>query len=192
MDPKLIEKILNRLELDDEAEEADVEQALAGLKSPIDLTPIAAVIGLDNDADIDAIVARAKTLAQQDKQVDPDEYVPRAEFDAAAKTLAELQQHTALAKATAAVDTAIAAGKITPAQRDWALSYASTNTAGFDDYVRAAPVIVQPGTVGADKTAMDPAAALTEDEKAVCTALGIAADKFKESKQLEAENGSTH
>ncbi len=199
MKQTLIDKILNKLGLKASATDADVEQALANLEAPpadeaakaddVDaLSQVAAAIGLDGEVSADAIVAKAKALREQmdaASSVDPQAYVPRSEFDAAAKQLAALQEQTAAAKATAVVDVAVAAGKVSPAQRGWALAYAKADGGGFDKYVVASPVIVAPEAIGTGKTPSHPDAALTEDEVAVCKALGITAEQFKESKKDE-------
>jgi phage I-like protein len=49
--------------------------------------------------------------------------------------------------ADGAVETAMKEGKITPAQRDWALDYAKRDLEGFRVFVSKAPVVVIEGKV---------------------------------------------
>lgn len=139
------------------------------------LAPVAEALGLATTATANEIVAKAKATAP-----DPGSYVPRTEFDRVARDLTTLQTERTDERATKAVDAAIAAGKITPAQRDWALGYAKSNDSGFSAYVEAAPVILAPGRIG--DPSPNPNAALTADELATCKALGITADQYKASR----------
>ena len=80
------------------------------------LAPVAEALGLAKTATSDEILAKAKATAP-----DPGQYVPRAEFDRIAVRLNTLETERTSQTATAAVDEAVGAGKIAPAQRDWAL-----------------------------------------------------------------------
>ena len=115
--------------------------ALAGVAKTL-----AKTLGLDEDADGSAIAAAAAAAAGGDGP-DPKQWVPRAEFDRAAKRLETVETERADERAATAVSEATAAGKIAPAQGDWALAYASKDPEGFADYVKAAPAIVTPGRV---------------------------------------------
>ena len=107
MNQDVIDKILAKLGLKADAATADVEQAPAKLEAQSaqtsDALPqVATALGLDTATTVDKVLAKAKDLvAKGDQAVDPKAYVPRSEFDTAAKQLAKLQQETATAKATA-------------------------------------------------------------------------------------------
>src|SRR5581483_2972306 len=93
---------------------------------------------------------------------------------AAQRTIATLRGERAAEKAVAAVDAAIKAGKLLPAQRDWAVAYATSDKAGFDQFIGAQPTYIASGEsmqVVPPGTAID-ADALTQTEKAICAAGG--------------------
>ena len=151
---------------------------------------LAQALGLAATATADEVLAAAK--ASTTGAVDPNAFVPRAEFDRVAVRLNTLETTRGEEKATAAVDDAIKAGKLAPAQRDWGLASAKQDLAAFTTYLAGAPVIVTPAAT-ATATPGDPKAALTGDELAVCRTLGIAEDKFREARAkdlaLAATNG---
>ena len=165
------------------AADADVPAILAAVAvmaaNSSALAKVAEKVGLAKDATSEAILAAAH------KAPAAGEFVPRTEYDAMATRLTALESETTEGKATAAVDAAIEAGKVTPGQREWALAYAKSDTAGFTAYVEATPAIVRPGRTGtgAPGTQGDPEAALTADELAVCRITGVTPEKFKESRK---------
>jgi phage I-like protein len=113
----------------------------------------------------------------------PAEWVPMAVHQAVAGQLAASQRDAGVAAAAQAVDAAIVAGKVTPAARDWALGYAGQDPAGFAAYVAAAPVLV--GQSAAGPTAAPPpatAAALTAEEQAVASQLGLTVEQIRAGK----------
>ena len=145
---------------------------------------VAEALGLAADADTGKVVAAAKA-----KQPDPGAFVPRSEFDVVASSLQTLQGERTEELATAAVDAAISSGRVTPAQRDWALGYARSDGAGFKKFVEAQPVIVAAGARAGRSGTPDPDAALTADELAVCRQLGIEPDAFKAARKVDIEAG---
>ena len=119
----------------------------AATASVAGMTAIAKAAGLEEAAKPDAIAtavaaARAGTGGGDP---DPEKFVPRSEFNALSERLKGIETAGAEATATAAVDAAVRAGKVTPGQRDWALGYARKDLAGFQAYAEAAPAIVEPG-----------------------------------------------
>lgn len=101
-------------------------------------------LGLKADAKIEELVAAASTKASAGNP-DPAAFVPIAQFDELKGQVADLQKTGNEGKAAAAVEGAIAAGKVTPAQKEWATAYATKDLSGFETYVAAAAVIVAPG-----------------------------------------------
>lgn len=169
------------------------------------LAPVAAALGLTEAADDTAIVARASHAAQAvaglakvaqsvdlgadatpDQVIqaiharttpDPTRFVPREQYDNLATELRGAQSR----ERERIVEAAIAEGKLTPAQREWALSYHSRDPAGFTAFVGVQPVIVSGGAAahaasGGGTTGRE----LDADAKAVCARLGISeADYLK-------------
>ena len=165
------------------AADADVPAILAAVAvmatNSAALAKVAEKVGLAKDAAGEAILAAAH------KAPAAGEFVPRSEYDALAARLTTLETETTDGKATAAVDAAIEDGKVTPAQREWALGYARPDAEGFAKYVEATPAIVRPGRTGAGAPGSqgDPEAALTADELATCRMIGVTAEQFKESRK---------
>lgn len=162
------------------AEDTDAETLVTAVKARVTgRTALAKALGKKATATDDELVAAATAKAPS-----PGEYVPRAEFDTLAGQLRTLQDEGAESAATSAVDAAIAAGKLTPAQRDWGLSYAKDDAEGFGKYVEAAPVIVAPGPGPGRNTPPTSAdAPLTDGEKSVCKMMGITEEKFIASRK---------
>lgn len=65
-----------------------------------------------------------------------------------ASDLNQMRATQAKACATEKVDAAIRDGRLIPSQRDWAISYCATDTAGFDKFIAAQPKIIQSGSDG--------------------------------------------
>ncbi len=139
--------------------------ATAAAKGATALGRIAKALGLDETADASAIeqAVAEKTATAVADTPDPRDWVPRAEFDRVAKRLEKVETARAEEAAQTAVDAACAAGKVAPAQGDWALAYARKDPDGFAAYVEAAPAIVTPGRVlnGAPQPATTASAGIT-------------------------------
>lgn len=148
---------------------------------------------LDEAAGADAIAKAIETAMTKEKtaDVDPNAFVPRAEFDRVSTALATTQKdlsaiQTGLAgdKATGAVEAAMREGKIAPASKDWALAYASKDPEGFKAFCKAAPVVVASGG-GLDKNPPKAGDPLSEEEKATCRQLGLSEGEFKKTRDEE-------
>ena len=159
-------------------------------KAAVDgLAGTAEALGLAKDATADDVKAAAATAvatakANPDGDPDPKAFVPRAQYDALAKRVTNLEDGHSEASAKAAVDAAVKAGKVAPATREWALAYARKDGAGFAAFVQGAPVIVKPGAIDdvtdpGTRSDDDP---LTEQELAVCRATGVTEQQFRESR----------
>ena len=154
------------------------------------LARLAKAFGLANDATPDAIVTHAeanRTLVTG--APDPAKFVPIAAFTELQTQVGQLRESASIAHATSLVDTATKAGKLTPALRDWGLSYASSNPEGFGQWVTAAPVIVAGGIdpaveAAAAEAAKIKAGALTKDELAVCAQLGLDPAAYTATKKV--------
>ena len=86
--------------------------------------------------------------------------------------------------ATEAVEKAVNDGKVTPAQKDWALEYAKRDMAGFQVFVSKAPIIVPQGRVaGAEKPAEG---ALDATQLEINKQCGIDIETFKKYSVKEA------
>lgn len=189
-----LKQIAADLGLAEDADAAAVQAAVAALKSGASeaaATVEAVAAELADDAEDPGSVPREGTaLASRvralkgDGTPDPSRYVPIAEHRALGSRVAALEARDATARATAAVDRAIADGKVTPAGRAWAMAYAAKDPDGFADFVRAQPAIVRPGRHRSEGGT--PAeGALTVEERAVCRATGISEDDYKRTRDAD-------
>jgi phage I-like protein len=174
-----------KLGMPDETDEAKILAAAEGAIDQVDhLTPIIAAAGLSGAltaAGATAVVAKmADTSAAQP---DPTKFVPLAVFSELQTQLASAQTQIGEDRTSAIVASAITAGKVTPAMKDWATSYAEKDLDGFKTWLASAPSFV----AGAPLTpAGDPPAAndgkLTAEEVAICAATGISEEAFLATK----------
>lgn len=96
---------------------------------------IAAAVGLAADATLDDIVAAAAGKASQS--------VPLNEFNGVKKQLDDLSASVLKRDVDEAVQGAMAAGKVTPAQETWARNYATNDLAGFKSFAASAQPVVK-------------------------------------------------
>lgn len=79
-----------------------------------------------------------------------------------------------------AVEMALKAGKITPAQREWAKGYALKNLEDFKGFVEKAPQVVPMGDVGGPESLALKRDEVDEATLLVCKQLGISAEDVKQ------------
>jgi phage I-like protein len=172
------------------AEDAAEDKILAAVTTLIQETAsqktlLASVASAAGQADAtgDALVAAVQAATVPN----PAKYVPLEMLTTANARIAELTATATAERVAGVVEAAIAAGKVTPAQKDWALGFAKADPAAFEAWAKAAPTIVAPG--GKPGGGKPPPAAgagdLGETDLAVCTALGIAPDTFKKTREAE-------
>ncbi|HVA80965.1 MAG TPA: phage protease [Candidatus Binataceae bacterium] len=168
----LLEKLKEILGLDPGA---TLDQVLAAVQAlAIDR---AAAAGLDADGDGEgASQANARAL-------DPARYVAVAEFQKALTELNAMRAERARERAANAVDEALRAGKLVPAQREWAIAYCAADPAGFNSFVARQPAILGGATgFGGEPPAAQGAAGaraqLGAAELAICAQLGVSAGDF--------------
>lgn len=92
--------------------------------------------------------------------------------------LKSLKDTMARRDADEAVTQALKAGKITPAQKEWATSYALSNPRGFSDFAEKAPQVVPMGQLLQDGPEK-PEGGMDEATRLVCKQLGISEDDVK-------------
>lgn len=164
---------------------AKPEDILAAVNSIVtDRGKLAQAAGLATTAKADEIVTAVQSAIAG--KVDPTKFVPIAMVTELQGDLKKLREDLASDKATEAVNSAIEAGKVTPAQKEWALSYASADLAAFTTFVGGAPVLTAAQTRPGKKQDGD-ASALSDTDLAVCTAMGLDPKKFAETLKLNEE-----
>jgi len=190
-----------------EEDPVDLEQFLAalakalGVENPTTESMLTAVTAMASDRSAVRAAIVASALSVEDG-FEPDEIgaavtaVCQAPADATAAAAIQglqtevnaLKANAAKEKAEAAVAAAMKDGKIAPATREHFLTMATNDPDGFAAFVKAQPVIVQPGTTAA--TDPPPAdGSLTELELATCRATGISVEDFKKARKAEIEKG---
>ena len=177
-------KIAAALGLAETATETQIIAACATVRSEVGKVAVAA--GLKADAKVDEVVTALGALKTAGA-VDPTKYVPRETYDALSTRVTRLETDTVEEKAVAAVDGAIAGGKIPPAQRDWYLGHARRDLADFQTFVAAAPAILTPGrlALGGGKPAGEVTA--DADELAVAASMGLTKEAYLEAKKANAQ-----
>lgn len=136
------------------------------------LAALASVLGLPDDATEEAALAALNSL----RAPDPAQFVPIAAHKALQDQVTALVTLQAQESATRAVDNAISAGRLSPAQRAWALALCAKDPASFEAFVGSAPPIVTQGQIAPG--AADAGRALSAEEIAVCAQLGLEHDVY--------------
>ena len=93
--------------------------------------------------------------------------------------LKALKQQNAQRDADEAVTLALKAGKITPAQKDWARSYALADPKGFDAFVEKAPQVVPMGEIDLGGTVALKSDKPDEATTLVCKQLGVSQEDLE-------------
>ena len=181
-----VKKLAAALGLPDTATIDDVMNAIAAMRTgntsmAAQLKNVAVAAGITGekigDNEIAAVCAKPRTPATGTEKIS---VAAQQRIDDLEKTVATLSATMSGNTAATEVNAAIAAGKITPAQKEWAVGYCSRDPAGFKTFIGNQPVILANGRValtGGDAAKGE----LDEDQKSICAQLGVAEDKFKAS-----------
>lgn len=184
--PNLVLTALNREGATDITREQEKPLSIA--------TQLAAVLGLSAGATDDQIVNAVTEAKAANRSVDLSSYAPRADLDAAVNR-ANTAEAALKAKTdedhAKAIDTALAAaqdaGKIIPASVDdyRAMCTAEGGLERFNNLVKTMPVIAGAAESRASNKAenADTGSGLTDEERAVCRALGQDEATFKSTQK---------
>ena len=185
---ELMERLCYLLNLPVTTTPEEMKAQLDKLKGLLDQTAataaasaeLAKAVGLDAASALPAIATAVQSRLAQ--APDPAQYVPKAQYDQVAHSLASLQTEQRQAETSRLVQEAMAAGKVPPALKDWATDYASQDPGGFKKYVDGAPVI----TGGSHAREVPPdggAKTLTREEETVAHAMGLSAEAYLSAKK---------
>lgn len=181
--PESMKTILTALGLKDDATEADACAAITALQgagqAAEQLAAAATALGLDASATGEAVVAAATQAAAN--RPDPSKFVPVETFQSVSDQLKVINEE----RAAAAVDAAISTGKIVPANRDWALGYFAQDEKAFTAFVAAQAPVLTPGAKTPGGQPPKGADGMTDEDREVCTALGIDPAAFAETRKKE-------
>jgi phage I-like protein len=152
------------------------------------LAALAKALGAAETSTMEQLAAHAQTLTkpgekQADGKPDPSQYVPMSQFNLVNDRLKLIESE----RVAGLVDEAIKAGKVPPANRDWALGYASREEAEFRKMLTGMPAIVAPGASGPSGQPPQGKDGLSSEDMAVCSQLGISAEEFKKTRAQEKE-----
>lgn len=181
---ELLKTLAKMLDLAEDATEEQVVEALKALKETA-----AAQQPPDEKNDDDAIVANKAICELLGlKAGAPTEEVAakiaglqaNANSDPAlAAEVKALKDKLAERDADDAVELALKAGKLTPAQKDWAKSYALSDPKGFAGFVEKAPQVVPMEEVAGGATVALKADDLTGDAMVACKQIGVTAEDIQ-------------
>jgi phage I-like protein len=113
-------------------------------------------LGLEANATPEQVIATARAMRAASERAqagavnaaalgaDPAHYVAVAQFERALTELNALKAERALDRASLIVEDAIRAGKLVPAQREWAVAYCAADSRGFLAFVAKQPSILGP------------------------------------------------
>ncbi|MGH7924092.1 MAG: phage protease [Candidatus Binatus sp.] len=119
---------------------------------------------------------------------DPAHFVAIAEFERALTELNALKAERARERAAQTVEEAIRAGKIVPAQREWAIAYCAADGRGFQAFAAKQPSIVGENLGLAGEPPADRrAGGLNAAELAICAQLGLKHSEFIRRKRGRAD-----
>jgi phage I-like protein len=146
------------------------------------------LLSLNGDATVAEVVAKVRELrAAGDAAAsatgahahDPAHYVAIAEFERTLTELNALKAERARERAAHTVEEAIRAGKIVPAQREWAIAYCAADTRGFQAFAAKQPSILGENLgLSGEPPADRRAGGLNAAEIAICAQLGLKHSEF--------------
>lgn len=154
----------------------------ANTKASASVKAIAKAAGLEEAAGETAICAAIAAKGEPD----PAKFVPMAAFTELQTAVTGLQTAGVEEKAVAAVTAAMAAGKVSPAMKDWALGYARKDLDAFGTFIAAQPKVVASQTPAGGREIIGDAETLTEEEAAICAQLGADPKIYLELKKKDA------
>jgi phage I-like protein len=160
---------------------------------------VAAIRAIMPAPETDANAAHAPEPRMNESAVDLGRYVPVAHFQKAIGELNALRAIHARERSEHIVAEAVRAGKIVPAQREWAIAYCAADEAGFKDFAARQPAValgeIAFGPVRASASAAErpvdgegrARSALTGTEQAVCSHLGLDAADYMRRKLIRGD-----
>lgn len=171
MDP--FEKIAGQLGLSADDPDAVEARIAALLDGETQLASVIDAAGVEGDDSVTQICSRLTTPPEPD----PTKFVPMEMFQDAQRQLASAQSELGAGKVDEALESARAAGKLTPGMESWARNLASKDLAAFNDWAGAAPKVLSAERVIQGKPDPKPEA-LSDEERQICSQMGISEDTF--------------
>jgi phage I-like protein len=157
------------------------------------------LLNLDAEATVADVLAKVRELSAAGDAAssqststhahDPAHYVAIAEFERALTELNALKADRARERAAHTVEDAIRAGKIVPAQREWAIAYCAADARGFNAFAAKQPSILGENLGLSGQPPADRRAdiGLNAAELAICAQLGLKHSEFVRRKRGRAD-----
>ncbi len=166
--PKMVEKLKRLMGLTSEVEEGAVYgKALEAFRD------LGVILNLPDDA----TVAQLKGAVEAHK-------AGVARLHKAEEEVQALKARLVEETTERSVEEALKAGKVSPAQRGWALEYCRRDPEGFRTYAERAPKMVPIGEeLHLKKEAYDEEYGLVPEELAICRSLNVTAEAYLKAKQ---------
>ncbi len=187
-DMELLNLLLAQLGLPATTDQAAALSAVKALKEKADAAaalpaiPVAlcGALGLTGTVDEAAALSAVNAMKAKAAGTDP---TTMAAMTALQGQVAALSAAQTLTTVTNLVDQALKDGKLLPAQRDWAMNLGKADLAQLTAFVKDAPKVAA-GLAGTQSEGKDPAdkgakVALTGEQLAMCTALGLTPEQFQ-------------
>ena len=144
-------------------------------------------------ADVIAKVRELRATASHASEVaahahDPAHYVAIADFERALTELNALKLERTRERAAHTVEDAIRAGKIVPAQREWAIAYCAADARGFAAFAMKQPSILGGDSgLGGEPPVERRLGVLNSAELVICAQLGLKHSEFLKRKRGRAD-----
>jgi phage I-like protein len=162
-----------------------------------DLLELREMLGLDADASGADVIAKVRELRVASEATgvaigahanDPGHYVAIAEFERALTELNALKAERSRERAAHTVEDAIRAGKIVPAQRDWAIAYCAADARGFASFASKQPSLLGADSgLGGEPPVDRRREILNQAELVICAQLGLKHSEFLKRKRGRAD-----
>ncbi|HVN63421.1 MAG TPA: phage protease [Candidatus Binataceae bacterium] len=145
------------------------------------LTALRELLGMDGETSTDDVMDEIRKLRAQRGEAqsvsahgaDPAHFVGITEHQRVLSELHALRAERARDRAASNVEDAIRAGKLAPAQREWAIAYCAADPAGFAAFAGKQPAILAATAFPAERDPGHRAPALTAAEITICAQLGL-------------------
>ncbi|MGH7913402.1 MAG: phage protease [Candidatus Binataceae bacterium] len=180
---RLLQQLCEMLGLDDDTSPEEVLAAVRALSESAsgDEDEAGGRDGAQDDNCADD--GSASDAIQAGAGADPARYVEVAQFQRVLGELNQIRAERASERAERAVDDAIKAGKLIPAQRQWAISYCQADFKGFAAFASRQPAAFGAAFESAAATftpspALAATATLTPAESAICAQLGLSREDY--------------
>jgi phage I-like protein len=191
----LLDELRQILNLPEEASAEEVLNAVRALLGDDDDAADDDAVEVDElaeDAEADDEAVEPGRDAEENRAgatgLDPARYVTVAQFQKVLGELNRLRAQSSRERAVHAVENAIKSGKLTPAQRQWAISYCQADVNGFAAFVARQPAVFgagsgRPSDLTPRPPARSTASALNGNETAICAQLGLSAEDYLRRKR---------